>query len=152
MNKYLFQNCQKIVVFSEDNSKVLLAQRKGESDFDSTYSFIGGKMEITDKDIIEGMRREKNEEVGEDFIIRLNPIYNSVIHYIKKDGNYMLLPHYYAQYIRGEVKLNGEYSNYKWVPISEIDEFEPKITNIPEIIKRLLKIIPVMEDKDFVEI
>ena len=140
------------MVFSKDNSKVLLAQRKSESDYDSTYSFIGGKMETTDKNIVEEMRREKNEEVGEYFKIRLNPIYNSVTYFVKKDGNFMLLPHYYAQYLSGEVKLNGEYSNYKWVSISEIQKLEPKIPNIPEIVNRLLKLLPVMKYKDFVEL
>ena len=152
MDKYLFQYCQKIVVFSADNTKVLLAKRKGESDFDSTYSFIGGKMETTDKDCVDGMRREKNEEVGENFIVRLNPIYNSIVSFIKKDGHYMILPHYYAQYIKGEVKLNEEYSDYQWVNVSNIDTFSPIIFSIPSMVKRMLKLLPLMNDTDFIQI
>ena len=59
MDRYLFQNCQKIVVFKDNNTKVLLAKRKGENDFEGVYSFIGGKMETTDDSIIKGIQREK---------------------------------------------------------------------------------------------
>ncbi len=65
MEKYNFQYCQKIVVFRNNNTEVLLAKRKGENDYDGTFSFIGGKMETTDNNPVEGMRREKNEEVVE---------------------------------------------------------------------------------------
>ena len=39
---YNFQYCQKIVVLSKDKNKVLLCKRKGEADYDGTFSFIGG--------------------------------------------------------------------------------------------------------------
>ncbi len=151
-NKYLFQYCQKIVVFSKDNSQVLLAQRKGEADYDGVYSFIGGKMETTDKSLIEGMKREKNEEVGEKFIIRLNPVFNTSNYFIKKDGNSMILSHYYSQYVRGGIELNDEYSNYKWVAVNDLDHFQPLVETIPEMTKRLLRLFPFMNDKDFIEI
>ncbi len=136
MDKYLFQYCQKIVVFSEDNSKVLLAKRKGEADYDGVFSFIGGKMERTDESLVEGMRREKGEEVGKDFIIRLNPTYNTANYFIKKDGNSMVLPHYYSQYVRGEIELNEEYSEYKWVDVKELDTFQPVIDTVPVMAKK----------------
>ena len=150
MDKYNFQNCQKIVVFSADNTKVLLAKRKGENDYDGIYSFIGGKMEITDKNLIEGMRREKNEEIGESFRVKLFPIYNTSTFYIKKDGSYMVLPHYYARYVGGDILLSDEYSEYLWVKVEEIDSFKPIIENIPEFTKRLLKLVPLMNESDFV--
>ena len=149
--KYSFQNCQKIVVFKDNNTKVLLAKRKGENDFDGIYSFIGGKMEITDSSIIKGIQREKNEEVGTNFKIKLYPNLNSTISFTKKDGNYMLLPHYYAQFLSGEIELNkNEYSEFKWVSISELDNFEPKIPSIVPIVKQLLQIIPIIKESDFV--
>lgn len=40
-NTLSFQYCQKIIVFSEDRSSVLLAKRKGEADYNDIYSFIG---------------------------------------------------------------------------------------------------------------
>lgn len=151
MDKYLFQNCQKIVVFNKENTKVLLAKRQGENDFDGVYSFIGGKMEITDTSIIEGIRREKNEEVGLNFKIKLYPNLNSTISFTKKDGNYMLLPHYYAQFLSGEIELNkAEYSDFKWVSIDKLDNFEPKIPSIFPIVKQLLQLIPIIKANDFI--
>lgn len=53
-----FQYCQKLVVLSQDLDKVLLARRKGEADYDGVFSFIGGKMEMTDESLLAGMKRE----------------------------------------------------------------------------------------------
>ena len=64
MDTTLFQYCQKIVLFSQDGSAVLLARRRGEADYDGVFSFIGGKLESTDGGLVNGLRREKNEEIG----------------------------------------------------------------------------------------
>jgi ADP-ribose pyrophosphatase YjhB (NUDIX family) len=152
MDKYSFQNCQKLVVFSADNKEVLLAKRKGENDYDGVFSFIGGKMEITDQTLIVGMRREKGEEIGTNCKIKIYPLYSTNNYFIKKDGNHMILPHYYAQFVEGEIKLNSEYSEYRWVPVDELDKFEPKIPNIPEYAKRLLELLPLMNPEDMVEV
>src|SRR5690349_3214273 len=115
-SKYLFQYCQKIVVF--DGTKVLLAKRYGEADFDGTFAFIGGKMERTDSSILEGLRREKNEEIGEDVKLNVLTLFSINGMYLKKDGNSMILPYYYAEYQEGEINLNAEeYSEYKWVEL-----------------------------------
>lgn len=151
MDKYSFQNCQKIVLFNSDNTQVLLAKRSSEADYDGIYSFIGGKMEKTDVSLIEGIRREKNEEIGTDAKIILYPVYNTLFYYVKKDGSCMILPHYYAKYVDGNIKLNEEYSEYKWVPIKELEIFEPKIQDIPQHVERLLALLPLMTEKDFVE-
>lgn len=145
MDKYSFQNCQKIVVFSEDKTQVLLCKRKGEKDYDGVYSFIGGKMEITDRTIIEGMKREKREEVGMNCAIFLFPTFNHTTLYKKNDGSYMLLPHYFAIYKGGDILLNDEYSDYKWVRTDELKDFEPKIPNITEVVNILLKLNSVFK-------
>lgn len=60
----------------------------------------------------------------------------------------MILPHYFAKHLKGEVKLNDEYSEYKWVKIEDLKEFEPKIKNIPESVNKLLKLGKIIEDDD----
>ncbi|MBU0545852.1 NUDIX hydrolase [Patescibacteria group bacterium] len=137
MEKYNFQYCQKIVVYSKDEKSVLMCKRKGEADFDSVFSFIGGKMETTDAGIVDGLRREKNEEVGESFKIKIFPTFTTNVFYAKKDGNAMILPHFFAIHESGEIELNEEYSEYKWVPLNEVASFEPKIFTIPEILDKL---------------
>jgi ADP-ribose pyrophosphatase YjhB (NUDIX family) len=152
MEKYNFQYCQKIVVYSKDEKSVLLCKRKSEADFDETFSFIGGKMEIADKSIIEGLRREKNEEVGENFKIKIYPAFTTNIFFIKNDGRAMILPHYYAVYDRGDIQLNEEYSEFKWVPLKDIAVFEPKINTIPEILDKFAILKKAIIKTEFIEI
>jgi 8-oxo-dGTP pyrophosphatase MutT (NUDIX family) len=149
--KYNFQYCQKIVLFDEQD-RVLLAQRKGESDFDETYSFIGGKLEITDGELINGMLREKQEEIGRRALILVAPQLSFNVYFTKKDGSAMVLPHVYGRYVSGEIELNDEYSNYKWVGVDELDSFEPKIDTIPVAVAWARKIREIVTDEDLVEI
>ena len=150
MEKYHFQYCQKIVVLSKDRSKVLLCKRKGEADYDGIFSFIGGKMETTDLSIIDGLKREKNEEVGEGFKIKIYSRFSLNLLFRKKDGNSMILPHYLAIYNNGEIELNEEYSEYRWIEIDKLNKFEPKIPTIPEVIKELLRLEKIAKEKEFI--
>lgn len=150
LEKYSFQYCQKIVIFSKDLSKVLLCKRHGEADYDGVYSFIGGKMERSDESILSGIRREKNEEVGEQFVIEVFPTFVIPVYFQKKDGHHMLLPHYFARHKKGDVRLSKEYSEFLWVEKAKLPEFEPKIKNIPEIVDSLLNLSSLMKKKDFV--
>lgn len=149
-DKYAFANCQKIVVFKDNNTKVLLAKRKGENDFNEIYSFIGGKMEITDGGILEGLKREKSEETGEDFKIKIWPTFNTMVYFVKKDGTFMVLPHYYARYERGEIQLNEEYDDYQWVEVAKLAEFEPKVFSVELMVKNLLRLVEVIKEEELV--
>ena len=149
-SKYNFQYCQKIVVFSRDLNSILLCKRRNEDDYNEIYTFIGGKMETSDKDIISAIQREKDEEVGEDFKVELYSKFSSNVNYKKNNGDFMILPHYYARHINGDVKLNDEYSDYKWIDINDLDTFEPKVNNIPKTVKALLKLKTIMKDKDLI--
>jgi len=112
---------------------VLLAKRKGEADYDGVYSFIGGKMETTDEGLLAGMKREKDEEIGQAAKINVLPDETFNLFFRKKDGNTMVLPHIASIYVSGEIELNDEYSDYRWVPLVDIDGFEPKVPNIPQL-------------------
>lgn len=151
-NKFMFMYCQKIVIFSKDKNEILLAKRKGQEDYEGIFSFIGGKMEITDKNIIESMKREKSEEIGENCKVLVYPNFSTNVEFKRNDGNSMILPHYFAIFKSGEIELNEEYSEYKWVKVEKIEEFEPKIDTIPNMVFELLKLVPLMKEEDFVEI
>lgn len=153
MNTNLFfQYCPKLIVFSADASSVLLAKRKGEQDYDGVYSFIGGKIETTDENIIEGIRREKTEEIGSGakILVAQMPVYNAFFR--KKDGSAMILPHHICKYVGGEIKINEEYSEYKWVSIEDLESFEPKIETITPAVNWALRFLPQLYSDDFVEI
>ena len=133
MSTLLFQYCQKLVILSADKQSVLLAKRKGEADYDGTFSFVGGKMETTDESLVAGMKREKDEEIGAGVRINIIPDESLNVLFRKADGNSMVLPHIAGVYISGDIYINDEYSEYRWVPLSDLGTFEPKIANIPEM-------------------
>jgi 8-oxo-dGTP pyrophosphatase MutT (NUDIX family) len=147
----LFQYCQKLIILSEDKTKVLLARRKGEADYDGTYSFIGGKMETTDENMVAGMQREKDEEIGSSARVKVLPNETYNLLFRKKDGTSMVLPHIAGMYVSGDITLSEEYSDYKWVPITGLDEFEPKIANIPGLTTWAVGKL-TQPSQDFVEI
>lgn len=150
MDKYCFLYCQKIIVFSKDKKKVLLCRRKGEADYDGVFSFIGGKMETGDRSIIDGLKREKNEEVGENFKIKIFPTFTHNVLFRKKDGSSMILPHYLAIHESGEIKLSEEYSEFKWVEVDDLSVFEPKIPNIDLMAKFANKLNEIAGDSEFI--
>ncbi len=146
-NNTYFQYCQKLVVFNKDYSKVLLAKRKGEADYDGVYSFIGGKMETTDTDLRAGIKREVTEEIGTDVQIEVLLDFSFNEFYRKKSGDSMVLPHHIARYLGGEIKLSDEYSDFAWVNVDDIDKFEPKIDTVASIVQKSKKVIGYFEDK-----
>ena len=148
----LFQYCQKIVVFNEARDAVLLAKRKGEADFDGTFSFIGGKLETFDGGLLSGLQREKNEEIGTTAKLKICPSLSHNEYYIKKDGNAMVLPHYLAIYTGGDIALNEEYSEYEWVKLSELHDFKPKIDTIEPAVQWAIRIAKVTPEEEFVVI
>lgn len=148
----LFQYCQKLVVFSHDKQSVLLARRQSEIDYDGVFSFIGGKLETNDESLLAGMRREKNEEIGSNVTLQVLPTETYNILFRKKDGNTMVLPHIPALYVSGDIMLNDEYSEYKWVALSDLANFEPKIQSVLPMAQWASDKLAVAHDKDFVEI
>lgn len=152
MDPLLFQYCQKIVLFSHDWSSVLLAKRKGEQDYNGIYGFIGGKMEHADAGIVTGLQREKNEEVGSSFQVQICPSLSYNIFFVKKDGHHMILPHYVARHISGEIVLSHEYETYDWIPLTNLDGFSPKIENISEVVAWAVRVLPVIRPVDWVQI
>jgi 8-oxo-dGTP pyrophosphatase MutT (NUDIX family) len=152
MNENLnFQYCPKLVVLDDDD-RVLLARRKGEADYDGTYSFVGGKAEVTDGGILEAITREKQEEIGRRALVLVAPYLSFNVYYTKKDGSAMILPHVYARYVSGEIDLSDEYSDYKWIPAAELDDFEPKIETISEAVLWAKKLRQIIADEDLCRI
>jgi len=150
MSPLLFQYCPKIAVF--DGQRVLICKRKGEADYDGVFSLIGGKMEHSDTSIVEGLRREKNEEVGENFQARLLPRFSVDTHFKKKDGNHMILPHFYAEYVQGDIRLSDEYSEYAWLSLEDLNAASNIIDNLRWILPALHEVGTAQPAEVFVEI
>jgi NADH pyrophosphatase NudC (nudix superfamily) len=148
-----FHYCPKIIVFSKDKKSVLLARRAGEADYDGVYTFIGGKTETTDGSLLAGLQREKNEEIGPDAKLKICYMMSCYqVWYTKKNGNSMVLPHHIAIYQSGKIKLNpNEYDDYKWVPITAINQYD-QIATTPPAVRAALRYLALLTDKDFVAI
>ncbi len=56
-------------------------------------------METTDDGIIAGLKREKDEEVGTQFKVKIFHTLSHNTFFRKKDGNAMILPHYLAIHV-----------------------------------------------------
>jgi NUDIX domain len=152
MDTTLFQYCQKIVIFNKDGTSVLLAKRRGEADYDGIFSFIGGKLESTDGGLVQGLQREKNEEIGPAARIAVVTGISLNEYFIKSNGQAMVLPHYYARFLGGEITINEEYSEYKWIAVNEIDDFEPKIETVSRIVRSIQKIEKIAAREDYLEL
>lgn len=116
----LFQVCCKFVIFDQTGNNVLLCQRKGEADFDGTFSFAGGKIENSDNGIRNGIQREKNEELWTNCQVTLYKELCDFAYYVKNDGNCMILPHFLCVFQWWEIILSDEYSTYQWFPLKEL--------------------------------
>lgn len=149
MNELFFQYCPKLVVFNETFDKVLLAKRKGEQDYDGIFSFIGGKLETSDGGIIEGIKREKTEEIGSNAKIQIAPMSVFNVYFQKKDGSSMILPHHICKFISGTIELNEEYSEYRWVDLNDLDDFSPKIDTIEPAVNWAKRFINQLQEEDF---
>lgn len=148
----LFQIPQKIVVFRNDGQEVMLARRKGEQDFNGVYAFIGGKIEKEDGSILTGLKREKDEEIGAEAVLNICPHTSYNVYFIKHDGNHTIVPHYYAEFVDGEITTNDEYDDIQWVSCDELAAFEPKVHNIPEVVEWAIKLRTILEPADFEKI
>lgn len=150
MDRYLFQYCPKIAVF--DGDKVLLCRRAGEADLDGVFTFIGGKMEHGDATIIDGLRREKDEELGTDVHLGVLSRYSVNVEFDKADGSRMILPHYLADWLDGDIKLSPEYSEHRWVPAAQLGDLTPMVPNVPKICVQLARLRQISTPADFVTI
>jgi hypothetical protein len=109
---------------------------------------------VADGGIVPGIKREKDEEVGAQFRIQVAPQFSCYnVHYQKKNGAHMILPHYVAVHVDGEITLNeDEYSEYKWVAAAELEGFGPKVDNTGDVVRNALRLLPLLTDDDFIEV
>lgn len=146
-NPYAFEFCPKIAVF--DGANVLLCRRVGEADYDGVFSFIGGKMEHRDTTIVDGLHREKTEEIGPDTRLSVLTRWSIAVEFNKANGARMILPHYLADWQGGTIALGDEYSEYRWVPTTAIAELPNTIPNIAEICAQLDRLRHIAGPDDY---
>lgn len=148
-----FHYCPKQLIFSEDKKSVLMARRAGEADYDGVFSYVGGKTETTDGSLLQGLKREKDEEIGASARVKICWSFSCYqAWYRKANGNYMVLPHHVGIFMGGTIDLNkDEYDDYKWVPIIEIEHYNDIPTNV-DALHGAVRLLEILKDEDFEEI
>jgi 8-oxo-dGTP pyrophosphatase MutT (NUDIX family) len=148
-----FHYCPKQIIFSEDKKSILMARRAGEADYDGVYTFVGGKTETTDGNLLKGLKREKDEEIGTSARVKICWSFSCYqAWYRKANGNYMVLPHHIGIFMGGTIDINkNEYDDYKWVPVEEIGEYNDIPTHAPAL-QNAQRLLAVLTNEDFEEI
>lgn len=106
-------------------------------------------METTDQTLLEGMKREKDEEIGQAAKIKIVPTESYNVLFRKKDGSSMIIPHIAGIYVSGDIVVSDEYSQYKWVALLDLPAFEPKLDNIPIITAWAVQRLTATKDSGF---
>ncbi len=143
----VYQVCPKVAIFYQ--GRVLIAKRQSETELNETYTLVGGKLEHTDKTILAGIRRELQEEIGNDCSIRLLKTFAVVVEYIKQDGSRMILPHFYGEFLRGTISLSKEYSDFQWVLIEALPQLPRTIRNLEAVCRELIRITAIAGADDY---
>lgn len=128
----------------EKDEKYLIVKRSPMKDFSAnSWEIITGRLEI-DEQPEQGVLREVKEETNFDVEITL-PL-NTGFFY-RGENFPMVFIIYWCKYVRGELLLNWEHSEYKWLTLVEaIDNPELHVfTSSFKIIQELKKYLP----KDF---
>lgn len=119
-------NCRVSGFLLDDTNRVLLIKRNRSYIIDNKdpdehmgWEVCGGGLEHGEKPE-RAIEREYQEEVG----IKVSAIKLFNVRTGVRDGNPLLNISYVCKYVSGEVKLTDEHTDYKWVPVSGISEYD----------------------------
>ena len=104
----------------ERDGKYLIMKRSAERDFEpNAWELVTGRLE-SEESPVAGIVREVKEETCLDVEVIL-PIDTGFFYRGSKDFP-MVFISYFCRYIKGEVKLDWEHTEYKWVTLDEAIE------------------------------
>ena len=127
-----------IALYSEDK-KVLICQRSSDKKFlPNIWHLPGGKVEEKET-ILEALKREVSEELG----LKISDIeYTKITHNYVGHGNISARTEFFIGKSQGEIVLNEENQDYKWISSKEVKNFfDDHVIDINE------KIISLIENK-----
>jgi len=108
------------IIFT-DGEKILLLQRGDIGDYSGYWCIPGGKAKKGELPI-DTARREALEECGKNDGQRFG-------HFDTKDGKHHFHTFLYSVKIPFDVKLSNEHTDYKWVPLNDVEgmQLHPKL-------------------------
>lgn len=105
-----------VIVVDKKNNKILMQKRKKSW---LGYAPPGGHVEDFES-LVECAIREVKEETGIDV---LNLKFNSITHFVKSDGRYIVF-NYYTEDFYGELIEENLEGEPLWLDIEKLDEYE----------------------------
>ena len=104
-----------VVIIPNKNLEVLILKRSSKCSYPGKWNFIGGKIELGET-TKEGAKREVLEEAG---------IEVSDLEFIlSKKTNKFFISFFVAYNFEGNVIINDESTEYKWVKIYHLNQYE----------------------------
>jgi 8-oxo-dGTP diphosphatase len=116
------------------NSDILLCQRKPHLPYPLKWEFPGGKV-IAGETMEECLYRELREELG------INAVVGQLYHsqeYVYSDSGTFNVFYYMVTSYSGEI-INNIFESYRWVPISELSNYDILEGN-KNVIEKLIQI------------
>ena len=116
----------------EKDGKYLIAKRAtGNPAVINTWEFPGGTIEPLEKEEVALIR-----ELKEEFDIEIE-VLNKITHVVYEYPEWIVnLSLYNAKYISGEIKIDYDHSDYKWVTSFDDFEFAPADKELLKYIKK----------------
>lgn len=120
----------------KDNKILLLKRSKNESNT-GAWSIPGGKLE-TPENPFEGLKREVAEETS----LKINILNPLRVHYFQtEEGQTITLISFYCKYAGGEITLNEEHDEFKWVNIEDssneiVEHYVDDVNALKEVLSR----------------
>ncbi len=150
-DRTLFAVTQKAVVYRSDTEEFLILKDSGNENRSSIkvlgeWQLAGGHMDHEDKSTVEGLEREVAEELGEHFVCSVGEIFHS----LRADyGKYARVMNcYFAQYVSGDITLNDEHVEYRWVSADNVRENDDYTDFLQQIILKAQEYVVQKEAHD----
>ena len=107
--------------FIEKDKKLLILQ-----DNEGEWELPGGRVEKSEinKSLNEILSRETGEELGKDFKLTIDRIFNA---WIRRPGDAdfcIFLVGFECKYVSGEITLSSEHRDFRWIGKEEIGELK----------------------------
>lgn len=105
-------------MITDNERNILVAKRSPQiAHAAGKWDVISGRLSPGES-FEEALKREITEELGESVTIDIvEPYYT--FHHTRDDGHEVQGVSYYCQYIRGEIHLNDEHTDFRWVSVEK---------------------------------
>ena len=126
------------------DNKILIIKRSEVDMFLGMWDVPGGKIEENEI-LLEGLTREIKEEVG--LTLEQISLVLTTSKFIGSKGDYpIIFRNIYLCSASGEIKLSSEHSEYKWVELDELCNYNfPNDPDFQSVIKRIPKIVSELD-------